>query len=173
MDTLSHGLWGGVACGRKSRMSFWLAFFLGAAPDLFSFGPLFLGWALSGFPETYKSGEPPNPALIPALVFQLYNVTHSLLVWLAVFSILYTALKRPPWVFGAWALHILCDIPTHTTRYFPTPYLWPFPTPFVNGFRWSVWWFMLLNYGTLAAAYGWAFFKKRKEIPGFLEAEAK
>ena len=40
MDIVSHGLWGAIAFGRKSRSSFWLAFLIGLAPDLFSFGIL-------------------------------------------------------------------------------------------------------------------------------------
>jgi hypothetical protein len=44
MDIVSHGLWGSIAFGRKSRSSFWLAFMIGMAPDIFSFGIL---WAAS------------------------------------------------------------------------------------------------------------------------------
>ena len=37
MDIVSHGLWGSIAFGRKSRSSFWMAFVIGMAPDIFSF----------------------------------------------------------------------------------------------------------------------------------------
>src|SRR5437667_10605169 len=40
---------------------------------------------------------------------------------------------RPPWVLGAWALHIVCDIFTHPLWAYPTPYLWPITTDFVDG----------------------------------------
>ncbi len=40
MDIVSHGLWGALAFGRSSRPSFWLAFVIGFAPDLLSFGVL-------------------------------------------------------------------------------------------------------------------------------------
>ena len=46
MDILSHGLWGAITFGRRSRPSFWLAFGLGLAPDLLSFGILYLAVAL-------------------------------------------------------------------------------------------------------------------------------
>ncbi len=46
MDIVSHGLWGSIAFGRKSRSSFWLAFVIGMAPDLFSFGILWLAAVL-------------------------------------------------------------------------------------------------------------------------------
>ena len=67
--------------------------------------------------------EPPDPSIIPAFVYHAYNVTHSLVVWLAVSLIVWRLGKRWPWILGAWALHVLCDIPTHSTRFFPTPYL--------------------------------------------------
>ncbi len=51
MDILSHGLWGAIAFGRKSRANFWLAFVIGLAPDLFSFGILGVAGML-GLSET-------------------------------------------------------------------------------------------------------------------------
>ncbi|MFZ1626633.1 MAG: hypothetical protein WAT81_02400 [Candidatus Moraniibacteriota bacterium] len=42
MDIFSHGLYGGIAFGRRSRPRYWLAFFFGIAPDLFSFGLFFV-----------------------------------------------------------------------------------------------------------------------------------
>jgi hypothetical protein len=46
MDILSHGLWGAIAFGRRDRPSFWLAFLLGLAPDLLSFGILYFAVSL-------------------------------------------------------------------------------------------------------------------------------
>jgi hypothetical protein len=80
MDTLAHGLWGGVAFGRQSKPHYWMAFVLGMMPDLLSFGPFFIMWAFHGFAGR-TPGEPPDPALIPAYVYQAYNVTHSLVIW--------------------------------------------------------------------------------------------
>jgi hypothetical protein len=158
MDTLSHALWGGVLFGRASRGDFGLAFLLGAGPDLVSFGPAFAGWAAGGFKDMRrKPGEPPPMESIPRYVVKIYDVTHSLLVSGAVYGGLWWWRGRPPWVLGAWIFHILCDIPTHTRKFFPTPYLWPLKTPYVNGFRWAVTWFMALNYSALAAAYLWTF----------------
>ncbi len=42
MDVFSHGLWGGILFGRKNKRNFLLAFLIGIAPDVFSFGPFFL-----------------------------------------------------------------------------------------------------------------------------------
>ena len=154
MDIFAHALWGGVLFGRHSEQDFALACVLGAGPDLCSFGPTFIGWAATGFKGMdRKPGEPPPLSSIPRYVFKLYDITHSLVVSGVVLAALWYRLGRPPLVFLAWIFHILCDIPTHRKDFFPTPFLWPFPTPYVNGIRWSVRWFMILNYSALAAAY--------------------
>ncbi|HWP57084.1 MAG TPA: hypothetical protein VNL14_04240 [Candidatus Acidoferrales bacterium] len=170
MDTLAHGLWGGVAFYPQGRRRFALAFLLGAAPDLFSFGvfhvshPEWIMQRLSG-----RTTGPPPLDLLPPFVFHAYNLTHSLVIWGAVFALIWFFAKRPPWPFLAWGFHILCDIPTHGLSYFPTPYLWPLPTPYVAGIPWSTPWFMMTNYGALLVAYliafGWARRKSRGGIP--------
>lgn len=82
MDIISHGLWGGIALGRSSRKSFRTAFFFGVAPDLFSFGVFFAGaFAVHGLEFLQGIGRPPDAAQIPAYVYQLYNVTHSFVVF--------------------------------------------------------------------------------------------
>src|SRR5262249_2950033 len=170
MDTLSHGLWGGLVFG---RCHFFWALFFGAAPDLFSFGPFFFRWAWMGFPPFPQAPGLRAPALdtIPHYVFTAYRLTHSLVVWAAVFLVLWAIFRKPIWVFCAWALHILCDIPTHSTRYFPTPFLWPFPTPYVNGVPWSRPWFMITNYGLLVLGLSFlAVWKRRARLSCFLAA---
>jgi hypothetical protein len=164
MDTLAHGLWGGVAFGRDSRRDYGLAFLLGAGPDLVSFGPAFVKWTITGFPPRHHGG-PPDDSAIPHFVHAAYNVSHSAVMWAAVFLLLWLWLRRPPWVFCAWLLHILCDIPTHSTRFFPTPYLWPFPTPFVNGIPWARPPLMIANYSALTLAYLSWYFVRRSRKP--------
>jgi len=96
---------------------------------------------------------PPALAILPPYLFHAYNVTHSLVVWAATFFLLWLTTKHPPWLLGAWLLHIVCDIPTHTESYFPTPFLWPLPTPFVDGIPWSTPWLMAVNYATMVLVY--------------------
>lgn len=164
MDTLAHGLWGGVGFYRRGLGRFALAFLLGTLPDLLSFGifhvtqPGWLRLRLAG----EISGPPPLSAL-PSYVFHAYNLTHSLVLWGAVFALFWAINKKPPWLWLPWGLHILCDIPTHSSGYFPTPYLWPFPAPFVNGISWSEPWFMLSNYLSLLAAYLLVFLHARRK----------
>ena len=153
MDTLSHGLWGAAAAGRSDRRAFGQAFFFGVFPDLFAFAPGMLAWAWQGFPPLHKKwGEPPPLSAIPEFTFHLYDFSHSLLVWGALFAAVWLFCKKPFWPMAAWGLHILCDIPTHSTRYFPTPFLWPFETPYVNGMAWNNMKFMVCNYSLLGLA---------------------
>jgi Na+/phosphate symporter len=95
MDIVSHGLWGAIAFGRKSRLSFWLAFVIGLAPDLLSFGILWTA-AMVGLEDkpNFSHGTPPESS-IPQYVHHLYNVTHSFIVFLIVFLLIWFLLKRP------------------------------------------------------------------------------
>jgi len=153
MDTLAHGLWGGAAFGQRDKAWKW-AFLLGMCPDLFSFGPFILTH-LGDIGERWAHHHmgPPDSHLIPAYVYHAYNVTHSLIIWCLLAAIAWKLFGRRAWPIGAWALHILCDIPTHSTRFFPTPYLWPLPTPFFNGHSWGNRTFMLSNYAGIALTY--------------------
>jgi hypothetical protein len=168
MDTLSHGLWGGALFGQKNKVDYRWAFFWGMAPDLFSFGPFFLThlpmiihrWG------SRQRMEPPDPSVIPSFVYSAYDVTHSLVVWSAVALIVWSLRKKFPWVFTAVALHILCDIPTHSTNFFPTPFLWPLHTPFVNGRPWGRPPFTLINYALIALTYfGIRLYKSKRIEP--------
>ena len=163
MDVLAHGLWGAVAFYPKGTKSYAAALLLGMAPDLLSFGvyhaahPRWLKLRLAG-----EISGPPPLSILPEFVFHAYNLTHSLIIWGALFLLIWMITKRPPWIWLAWGLHVLSDIPTHSSSYFLPPYLWPFPTPFVEGISWNSPWFMMANYGALLAAYAGIFFYVRK-----------
>jgi hypothetical protein len=137
MDFISHGLWGSIAFGRKNRLSFWMAFLFGMAPDVFSFGAFFISVFL-GIQEFPPFGtEPPDPSLIPHYVSNLYNISHSLVIFLLVFALVWLIRKKPLWEASAWGLHILFDIPTHAHGFFPTPFLWPLFDVKVDGIPWT------------------------------------
>jgi len=162
MDILSHGLWGSLLFGRGTRKSFWLAFFFGVAPDLFSFGifmaATFLG--LASHPD-WSSGQHPAPDQIPLYVNNLYNFTHSLIVFVAVFGLVWLARKKPLYELLAWGLHILADIATHTYIFFPTPFLWPFSDFRVSGIPWSHPIIFIPNVTLLIILYYWFFIRPR------------
>ncbi len=154
MDILAHGLWGGIGFYPQGARRFGAGFVLGMAPDLLSFGLFHV--TRPGWLRLRLAGElsgPPPLSVLPEFVFYAYNLTHSLVIWTSLFGLIWIIRKHPPWVFLAWGLHILCDIPTHSSSYFPTPYLWPLPTPFVEGISWATPWFMMTNYTALLLAY--------------------
>lgn len=165
MDIVSHGLWGGVAFGRKNKKSFWTAFAFGLAPDLLAFGPFFVSvfLGLAKLPR-FNDAEPPAPGAIPSYVSHIYDATHSLIIFLAVFLLIWFILKKPVWEMSAWGLHILMDIPTHSHSFFPTPFLWPLSGFEVNGIPWSHPIIFIPDIVLLAILYAWFFvFKKGRQ----------
>jgi membrane-bound metal-dependent hydrolase YbcI (DUF457 family) len=166
MDIFSHGLYGGVAFGRKSKKEYWTAFFFGIAPDVMTFAlPFFLFVGSAIF-----SGEimdPPRPgsgyANIPDYVFSLYDITHSLVIFFAVFAVLWVLRKRPYWLMCGWGLHIIVDIFTHSTEFFPTPFLWPISDFAVNGRSWGSPEIFIPNILLLFGIYGYWWYLNRKK----------
>jgi hypothetical protein len=155
VDTLAHGLWGAVGFYAGSKQRFASAFVLGMAPDLLSFGVFHLthpAWILQRLSGELAAGPPPL-AILPPFVFYAYNLTHSLVIWGAAFVLVGLLRQNLPLPFLAWGLHILCDILTHGLSYFPTPYLWPLPTPYVQGISWATPTFLIVNYASLVVTY--------------------
>ncbi len=155
MDFISHGLWGSITFGRKSRWSFGLAFAIGMAPDLFSFGVLYIAAAFGFSPKPDFSHRTPPESTIPQYVHQLYNFTHSFVVFLIVFVLIWLYLKRPVWELGAWGLHVLADVPLHTYAFFPTPVLWPLSSWKFDGWQWMTPGVLIPNFVLLLLLYAW------------------
>ena len=147
MDTLAHGLWSFAVFHRKKYV--WLATLFGILPDILSFGIIFAINLING---NLRRGPPPLSSL-PDWLFAAYNMTHSFIIFLAVFLLVYFITKKWFWPLAAWAIHILIDIPTHSSRFFPTPFLWPLSGYKFNGISWAAGWFMLLNYGALITVF--------------------
>lgn len=169
MDILSHGLWAGAAARAAKQkkqipIRYRNAFFWGMFPDLFAFTPIFVigivTLLLTGAPPAFprpEHAEPAPPSLntVAHFTHHLYALSHSIIIFTAVFSLILLVTKKKPWAMGGWLLHILMDIPTHSYRFYPTPFLWPISSYTYNGFSWSQAWFMILNYSTLALIYLW------------------
>jgi len=150
MDIISHVLWTNLVFKEVPVAQRSLVVVFGILPDLISFSFI----ALKHFVRrTMHYTNPPLSAL-PKYVFKLYNITHSLVIWLAIFLIL-RILNLDWWViaFYGWGFHILLDIFTHTSEFFPTPILWPFSRFHFSGINWSNKWFMLFNYAVLLFLY--------------------
>lgn len=157
MDIISHGFWGGIAFGRRAKQAFLITFWFGVLPDLFAFSFVFVKRLFGG--EFIKGPI----EQIPDYVHGLYNVSHSLVVAAAALLICLMIWRGRAWVVAAWPLHILFDMFTHDLRFFPTPFLWPGPTPFISGIPWSTPWVFFMNWGALGGLYIVWFIIKHKE----------
>lgn len=170
MDIISHGFWS-IAAARaaepklKKRLNLWLVAWWGAFPDLFAFTIPFI-WIFAEFVSggiSFRQLPPPHEGEPPAfasnlrifnLASSLYNVSHSLFIFIVAFVLTYLFLKRISWEMLAWLLHILIDIPTHSYKFFPTPLFWPFSTwKFLYGFSWGQLWFLILDYSALLIVF--------------------
>lgn len=158
MDIISHGLYGGVAFGRRGWKSFWLSFVFGIAPDFLSFG-LYMGLSFLGLTShpSFSSGQHPAPSEMPLYINALYNGTHSLVVFALVFGLVWFLRKKPLWEMAGWGLHVLVDIPTHVDTFFPTPFLWPLSSFHVSGIAWSHPIIFIPNVILISGLYLWFF----------------
>ena len=163
MDIFSHTLWGGAALGRKKRSDFLLAAAFSLLPDFLGEGIMFL-LVLLGLPNMpgLEHGHP-DISEFPAYARNFYNASHSLVVFLLVFALVWMIRKKAFLPLAAWGLHILIDIPTHSFKLFPTPFLWPLANFKVDGIGWDSPLILFPNYALLAALYAFWFFKYRSK----------
>lgn len=163
MDISSHGLWS-MAIFFKTRYRYW-AFLIGILPDIFSFGPHFIySIIVNGF-----SFGKPNINAIPSYIFDLYSLSHSFIIFLLVIGMLFILTKRLYWVLMPWGIHILIDIPSHTEKFFPTPFLFPISNYTFNGIGWGNPNFLLINYSLLVMVYFYLLFGKRLKFNRFIK----
>jgi hypothetical protein len=180
MDIFAHGLWTYAAAKAlnkkiesksKKPLRVWRAAFWGIFPDLFAFAIPFtwIAWSLafgglhiSDIPRPQEV-EPPtgNTYRIVLLANSLYSLSHSAIIFIAVFLLIWLMLRRPVLELGGWFLHILIDVPTHSYQFYPTPVLWPLSDWKFHGISWATPWFMILNYSALAVIY-FILWRKRK-----------
>ena len=168
MDILSHGLWAALLgklyrLKTKEKLNLWWAFLWGMFPDLFAFTPGFawIVWMvtfgrLSFSDLPFREPAVQNGLPILKLTSFLYSVSHSLVIFIIVLLVIMLIRKYLlnlkqilPIAMLGWALHILADIPTHSYRFYPTPFLWPISSFKINGFSWAQPWFMILNYSLM------------------------
>lgn len=167
MDVVAHGLWtmaaaSGARTKLKRPISLGWAVFWGVFPDLFSFAipaVVRLWWFASRTPHTLLPQA--GGAQHFQFVWQLYNGSHSLVIFAAVFGIVWAWKGRPVLDLCGWMLHVLIDIATHQ-GIFAVQFLWPVSSYAVNGIRWENWWFMATNYVLLCGALGWMWLRSRQ-----------
>ena len=170
MDIFAHAVWTNILAtiARKRQEKIhrrllsvaWTTFW-GVFPDLFAFTVPFIigiwGWVSgAGFMygrETIASGLAP----------MLYNYSHSLVIWFAVFCGISVYSKRPRWELFGWALHILIDVPSHGNGFYLTPIFFPISGwKFTHGVSWAHPVFMMVNYSVMLVAWsGVAWYRKK------------
>lgn len=167
MDIFAHALWTGalikgLSLHLKRKITIWKAVLWGVMPDILSFGLLtawmILGLIFTGSSMDFRQIESMEPAQRDAmLIFQIisfmYNLTHSVFVFAAVFILLSFIFRKPIIAMLGWLVHILIDIPTHSYRFYPTPFLWPISEWKFDGISWGQPWFMILNYSAIIITY--------------------
>lgn len=174
MDVFAHTLWvnagarklnKGLQKKNKKPISVAWTVFWGVFPDLFAFAiPMIISLVglLSGsvaFGDLSHHGVPGQQGLSD----ELYNFSHSLVIFGTSFLLTWLFLKRPPYELLGWALHVLLDIPTHRIDFYPTPFLFPISEyRFPYGISWGDTWFMIVNYIALALVFIPRILKKRK-----------
>lgn len=154
MDIFAHGLWSFAIFHKRSDV--WWAVLFGVLPDLLSFGILFF---MNLFTGSLQRG-PPALSTLPKWLFTAYTLTHSLVLFAAVFLLVFLITKSWYWPLAAWVIHILIDVPTHSTKFFPTPFLWPISNYNFNGISWGTPWFMIVNYISLVIVFVFMYIKK-------------
>lgn len=177
MDVLAHTLWtnasarGVNALAKKQNKKFrmhvgWTAFW-GVVPDFFAFTVPFIVIIFrvisgGGSPLEYSRNVGDFD-----LASYLYQFSHSIVIFILIFILVWVISKRPRWEMLGWALHILIDIPSHSIHFYPTPFLFPLSEyRFPYGVSWAHPVFMIVNYSLLVLTWGLILFKKyiRKSV---------
>lgn len=163
MDIFAHFFWTFIVFYGRLRYSM----VFGILPDIFSWGIYMTYRIITNTPF----GRPELGA-IPDWVFTLYGLTHSVLVFLVVFGIVYLIVKSFPIYLLPWLLHVLIDIPTHSRSFLPTPFLWPISEWRFPGTSWGNPWFMLVNY-SLIITFLFLTLKYKKNVFGMIWKKMK
>jgi hypothetical protein len=163
MDVLAHGLWTNLmykalpVTRNNRRITLWGVFF-GVLPDFISFTPIFVLFfyqLLSGRIEAPNGRPDIDTFPLAGFTSQMYDYTHSLIIFLVVTGIVWLIRKQFPWALLGWGLHVGLDIISHSREFYPTPFLFPVSDLNVNGIPWAHPVFMAINYGLLLILYLW------------------
>ncbi|MEK6955625.1 MAG: hypothetical protein AABW52_03115 [Nanoarchaeota archaeon] len=150
MDIFAHALWT-YALFRifnKKKYAISGAIF-GVLPDLVAFIPFFFYMLINNIHFQRDASIFPHYTLIA------YNITHSFIIFLVSFIVVYLILRKIALPMLGWGLHILIDIPSHTADFFPTPFLWPISNLTISGISWADKYFMIFNYSLIILVYSY------------------
>lgn len=165
MDILAHGVYNialqkSIKNKKKTKKEIFVAFLWGVLPDFVAFAPSFL---LAFFGSSFSSFD--HHALVAGfdIARSIYPFTHSLVIFLAVFFIVFIFIRKFYWPMFGWGLHILVDMPLHTPEFFPTPFLFPlsdWTLPF--GIAWSTPYIWASFWVAAFIWLGYLWYKRRK-----------
>ena len=165
MDVFSHAVWGRHLT--HHRIDWKLAALMGVLPDLVAFIPASISLWISG-KERVSVDDSTITADFPAIAWEIYSISHSLfwsgllflVIWFGLTKMVdkegmvrtnrFIYAKMDPrscafFLMAPWFFHILIDIPSHTAKFFPTPFLYPLSEFVVDGVRWSTPWIWFTN----------------------------
>jgi hypothetical protein len=173
MDIVAHALWtgaGALAIRRKAqrRIPVIATALWGTFPDVAAFGPA----VAAGLWFLLTNGHAPGHGERLHIGLPLYQMSHSLLVFGAVYALVSLIARRPVIGMLGWMVHILIDIPTHSFDYYATKVFWPLSNWGVDGLPWWTPWFWVTTYAALAVVYflmwrnGWFRRERRMEPVG-------
>lgn len=179
MDIFAHALWANAAATKlndsfeaknKPKISMGWSMFWGIFPDLFAFSipTLWSLYLIITGEQSFSGISQHGPHLSQAdptfsIATYLYQYSHSIIIFVVVFGIVWLVFKRPQLAMLGWLLHILIDIPSHSLQFFPTPFLFPVSNyRFQYGITWSNTYFMVINYSFLFLVYLYFFLRKKK-----------
>lgn len=178
MEILAHTLWTTAGAkianniakkkNKKFKINYFWVNFWGLFPDLFSlslpivvfiFDYFFSGMSVSSIAQTREVINSYNISLV------LYPITHSIVIWIFVFGLIWIIKKKPVWVITGWLFHIILDMPSHGIGAFGTPIFYPISEyRFPYGISWASTEFFIINYSLLFILWGFIlFFKYRKK----------
>jgi hypothetical protein len=170
MDIVAHMLWAGAGtllAARRvavTRRLVAATVALAALPDLLQFLPL-LGWVIGGdgtwatlhsHALALPGHEPALPAPVALWSHHLHCIGHSAPIAASVSLVAWRVSRRSWLPLLGWWSHILIDVFTHSADFYAVPVLYPFSERGFDGIAWNTPWFVALNYGALAAVWGWA-----------------
>lgn len=172
MDIFAHTLWANALTQgannlidknsnkKTNKIShinvFWASFF-GVFPDLFAFtipfSILFYNILLGRFSFS-DFGSHHMQSFGFDIASYLYQFSHSIIIFILVFILVWVIYKRPRYELLGWLLHILIDIPSHSAEFYPTPFLFPVSNyKFLHGISWGNTYYMIVNYGALLCVW--------------------
>lgn len=169
MDILAHGLWAGLgarALARRRPVPPRIAIavmVMAVLPDLIHLLPV-LAWTLGGagtaaelwrYAIALPGQEPGMPEWVGTAAHHLHCSLHSGLLALPVTLALWRWRAGLGLPLAGWWSHILIDVLTHSSEYYPSPVLYPLTYRGFDGLAWNMPWFMAANYAALAGCAAW------------------